>query len=1006
MLNPDGNTTWNNQGASNRDGLGFSKEQIHADGTLGGRFTNEGGWTTQNGKLPGLFGNVVQMPEHLRIQGLPYIDTIIIPNGEVGVAYNQILAATGNTPFTWSLESGSLPPGLTFSAAEAIIQGVPTTAGTYNFTIKVSNNLGSDFWNYSLTIFRNLYITTTTLPNGMSGTAYSQTLSATSSTPVTWTIETGELPTGLNLSEEGQITGTPSVSGTFVFTVKAASSWEIDTKDLSLTTKYLFITTENLSGGEVGADFNITLNADGNQPITWELETGILPPGLNISENGVISGVPTTAGQFTFTVKASNELDFDTKLFSLTIIRNLYITTATLPDGEASTNYSQTLSATSNTPVTWTIVSGNLPAGLTLSPEGHIAGIPTTFGTFVFMVKAESLWEIDTKELTLLIKSNPEITTINLPFAVLDYTYHATLEATGNMPIIWSVATGALPTGLSLSETTGIISGMPTTLGDFYFTIKATNNVGSDTQDFVINVIVGDGSETYPYLIATAEELAWLATVVNESNTAYNDKHYKLINDIDLSNYQSGEGWTPIGIFSDDYYNTKSFKGSFDGNNKKITGLKINTTSLRYAGLFGYVYDGTIKNLGVENADIVVFVDEFLNGICAGIVVGYIGGPNYSNSSKLINCYSTGTVSAKTPSPHFYAYAGGIAGYNYGTLSNCYSTASVSANSNSTTHGARAGGIVGYNISSTISNCYSTGTVSANSNYYTYAGGIVGYNHYSTLSNCAALNPKISCTGYIQDFGRVAVNQSGTLASNIAFEDMLNPDGGTTWNNIGASNKDGESIFCEDIHADGTLGGRFTSEQGWTTQNGKLPGLFGSVVNLPQHLWCGTVPPTIITTTLTSGTVNVTYNEIIEATGNEPITWSIETGSLPTGLILNETTGEIWGIPTTEGTFNFTVKAVNNVGSDIKALSIYINTVSVLENEMDSIRIYPNPTTGKLRIESNELRIEEVMIFDIYCRKQKAERGILIDISDLPVGVYFLQIRTEQGEVVKKVLKE
>ena len=76
------------------------------------------------------------------------------------------------------------------------------------------------------------------------------------------------------------------------------------------------------------------------------------------------------------------------------------------------------------------------------------------------------------------------------------------------------------------------------------------------------------------------------------------------------------------------------------------------------------------------------------------------------------------------------------------------------------------------------------------------------------------------------------------LTSNIAFTDMLNPAGNTTWSNIGASNKDGESISCEEIPVDSTFGGRFTSERGWTTQYGKLPGLFGNVVDVPTHLWC------------------------------------------------------------------------------------------------------------------------------------------------------------------------
>jgi hypothetical protein len=107
----------------------------------------------------------------------------------------------------------------------------------------------------------------------------------------------------------------------------------------------------------------------------------------------------------------------------------------------------------------------------------------------------------------------------------------------------------------------------------------------------------GNGSDGSPYQISTAAQLAQLATYVNAGNTAYNDKSYILNNDIDLSDYQAGAGWTPIGKPS---YN---FKGNLDGNNKKITGLKINNTTLDDVGLFGSV-NGIIKNLGIENADI------------------------------------------------------------------------------------------------------------------------------------------------------------------------------------------------------------------------------------------------------------------------------------------------------------------------------------------------------------------------------------------------------------------
>ncbi|MCL2072549.1 MAG: putative Ig domain-containing protein [Marinilabiliaceae bacterium] len=920
MLNPTGGTTWNNIGEASLDGVNISKAQIHADGSLGSRFTTENGWITQNGKLPGL-QEVVQMPEHLRLPGLPYIDTNSLPDGEVGAQYVQILVATGNTPLTWSLESGSLPPGLIFATEDATIQGIPTTAGTYNFTIKVSNNLGDDFWDYTIEINRNLYITTTSLPNGMSGVEYNQTLTSTSNTPVTWTIETGSLPTGLTLTNEGQITGTSSVSGTFVFTVKAESSWEIDTKALSITTKYIFITTGNLPAGEVGTNYYTTLNADGNEPITWELETGILPPGLNISTDGTISGLPTTAGTYKFTIKATNDLDFDSKFFPITIIKNLYITTESLPNGEANTYYSQILSATSNSPITWTVISGNLPTGITLSSDGEISGIPTNFGTFNFTVQALSSYEIETKEFTLIIINNPKIITANLPNGFVDYSYSIILEATGNTPISWTIETGNLPSGLSLSETTGIISGIPTSIGDFYFSIKATNNVGNDTQDFVIQVFTGDGSETYPYLIATAEDLVWLATVVNANHTIYNNKHYKLINDIDLSDYQSGDGWTPIGRYSS-YDNNPSFKGVFDGNNKKITGLKINTTSLDAiiaVGLFGFIEGGTIKNLGVENANIVMEGTSFSSNVYAGIIAGIV-----ETNSTISNCYSTGTVAASSDRS---AYAGGIAGYIYGcTMSNCYSTASIYANSLSNPYGgAYAGGIAGVMYSNT-SNCYSIGTISANSNItYAYAGGIAG-SKSGTLSNCVALNPIINCTGNTKNFGRITGSNEGTLTTNIAFAEMLNTDGDVSWNNKGATNIDGADINKALINSDGTLGGRFTAENGWTTQNGKLPGLFGETVDMPEHLLFLPGAPEITSETLPVAKSNVEYNYTFTANGNQPITWTIfedDNHYLPVGLTLSPS-GVISGAATIYGIFIFYVKAENTLGSDIKEFSIEV----------------------------------------------------------------------------------
>jgi formylglycine-generating enzyme required for sulfatase activity len=165
------------------------------------------------------------------------------------------------------------------------------------------------------------------LPGGTVGTAYSQTLTATGVTPVTWSIDSGALPTGLNLATTGDITGTPTAVGTSTFTVKAANSAGNDTKQFSITIVSISgggvapsITTATLTGGTVGKAYIQTLVATGGTPITWSLETGTLPIGLDLYGSGVITGTPTTAATSTFTVKATNSAGNDTKSLSITII--------------------------------------------------------------------------------------------------------------------------------------------------------------------------------------------------------------------------------------------------------------------------------------------------------------------------------------------------------------------------------------------------------------------------------------------------------------------------------------------------------------------------------------------------------------------------------------------------------------------------------------------------------------------------------------------------------------
>jgi hypothetical protein len=253
-----------------------------------------------------------------------------------------------------------------------------------------------------------LTITTTSpLPAGTVGTAYSQTLAASGGTTTaayTWTLAVGStLPAGLVLSTAGVISGTPTTAGTVSanITVSDATA-RTATKALSITVNPagtgLSITTATLSAGTVGIAYSQTLAATGGTtPYTWSVSVGTLPAGLTLNTaTGAITGTPTTAATASFTVmvtdSATPTAGTATKALSITVSAAgaaLTVTTVSpLPVEVLGTAYSQTLAATGGTaPYTWTVSVGTLPAGLSLAAStGIISGTPLVATTANFTV--------------------------------------------------------------------------------------------------------------------------------------------------------------------------------------------------------------------------------------------------------------------------------------------------------------------------------------------------------------------------------------------------------------------------------------------------------------------------------------------------------------------------------------------------------------------------------------------------------------------------------------------
>jgi hypothetical protein len=166
--------------------------------------------------LFGPAGPTLGFPNTTQSGTAPTITTSGLASGTVGVSYSQTLVATGSTPITWSITSGSISP-LSLNASTGAITGTPATATTLTATFRATNAFGNNSRSLSITVNASStapLVTTTSLASGTVGSFYSQTLTATGTTPITWTLQSGTLPAGLSLSSSGVLSGTPTTAAT------------------------------------------------------------------------------------------------------------------------------------------------------------------------------------------------------------------------------------------------------------------------------------------------------------------------------------------------------------------------------------------------------------------------------------------------------------------------------------------------------------------------------------------------------------------------------------------------------------------------------------------------------------------------------------------------------------------------------------------------------------------------------------------------------------------------
>ena len=483
---------------------------------------------------PGLTGAVSSTIR--LVPGLAIATTNPLPDAVLNLAYSTTLTTAGGTGTnTWSVTGGALPAGLTLSGATGVIGGAPTTVGLSGFTIQVTDGAQTVTKALSMTVNAPLaIISTSPLPTGAEGVAYSAALVATGGGGAnTWSVTAGTLPAGLTLAvATGVISGTPTTGGLSTFTVRVADGVQATTKVFAISVDApnvtLAITTLSpLPGGTVGTAYTTTLLGTGGVPASyaWSVTGGALPAGLTLAvATGIISGTPIAGGLTSFTVTLTDGAQVATGEFALTVtalsVTLAISTTSPLPDGTVGVAYSMALVAAGGAGTnTWSLSAGALPAGLTLAPAtGVISGTPTTVGTSTFTVQVTDGIQTVTEPFALTVSAALVITTTSpLPAGIQNLAYTATLAATGGTgSYTWSVTAGTLPAGLTLASATGILSGTPIGAGTSNFTVQATDGLQAVAAPFALTVIGALVITTTSQLPGAVEGQAYSTTLTGE----------------------------------------------------------------------------------------------------------------------------------------------------------------------------------------------------------------------------------------------------------------------------------------------------------------------------------------------------------------------------------------------------------------------------------------------------------------------------------------------------------
>jgi Bacterial cadherin-like domain/Putative Ig domain len=862
-----------------------------------------------------------------------------VSTGTVDAPFSQTFTASnaiGGATFT--LNSGSLPAGLTLSTA-GVLSGTPTVNGSFPITVLVTDGNGCTGVSPTYNLVINCQTITVTNPVNSAGTVdapFSETFTQTGAHgTATFTLNSGSLPAGLTLSTAGVLSGTPTVNGPFPITVLVTDSNGCTgvsaTYNLVINCQSITVTNPVNATGTVDAAFSETFTQSGaHGSATFTLNSGSLPAGLTLSTAGVLSGTPTVNGSFPITVLVTDSNGCTGVSPTYNLVINCQTITVTPPGvntGTVDAPFSQTFTQSgAHGTATFTLASGSLPAGLTLSTAGVLSGTPTVPGNFPITVLVTDSNGCTGTSPTYNLTINCQTITVTNPAnatGTVDAAFSETFTQAGaHGSATFTLNSGSLPAGLTLSAA-GVLSGTPTVAGSFPITVLVTDSNGctgvSPTYNLVIN--------------------CQTITVTNPVNTT------------GTINAPFSEQFTQAGA-----HGTATF--SLDGTSAALpTGLTLSSSGLLSGtplqqGTFAIVVKVTDSNgctgVGatynlVINCQTITVTNPATTSFPAGSPMsvmftqtGAIGGATFSldgTSAALptgLTLHADGTLDGTPMQGGTFAIVVKVTDGNGCTGVGATYNLTITCPTITVTNPANTQGTAGVAFSETFSQSGGVGTIT-----WSESGALPTGILFNTSTG--VLSGTTNQVGAFPIFV-TATDQNGCQGTGAQYNLTINCQTITVTNPANATGTV-DAAFSETFTSGGILGtvtyslasGALPAGltlnpstgvlSGTPTVNGNFPivvratdtnGCFGDGATYNLTINCQTI--TVTNPATTTGTVDAPFSQTFTQSGaHGTATFALNSGSLPAGLTLS-TAGVLSGTPTVQGSFSITVKVTDSNG--------------------------------------------------------------------------------------------